>query len=177
MKRLFILLLACIPLTNLVAQQPYWKTSSKRNVVPVYVYDRKDTTANVRNAPGGKVLARLSNDFPLDIDSIQGKWCRIAPGKYSNAEDTEWIDSRDTEYWIHISCLGTDFVGIDNRTFYLHTEPSAESKSFPIQTETDGDIDFLLDKCRDWVKVQLSGGKKGWVHIAEICGNPYTICN
>ena len=177
MKRLFILLLACIPLTNLVAQQPYWKTSSKRNVVPVYVYDRKDTTANVRNAPGGKVLTRLSNYFALDIDSIQGKWCRIAQGEYSDDESSEKIEVNDRECWIHISCITTDFVGGGDRTIYLHAEPNAESKSFPIHSETDGDIDSLLDKCRDWVKVQLSGGKKGWVPVEIICGNPNTLCN
>ncbi len=149
---------------------------SKYTLIPVYVCDRNDDTANVRNSPGGKVVARLSNEFPLDIDSIQGKWCRIAKGKYWSADDTELLEVKDRERWIHISCLGTDFVGIDNRTFYLHTEPSAESKSFPIQTEKDGDIDFILDKKNEWVKVQLSGGKIGWVHIAEICGNPYTIC-
>ncbi len=177
MKRLFILLLACIPLTNLVAQQPYWKTSSKRNVVPVYVYDRKDKTANVRESPGGKVLTRLSNYFALDIDSIQGKWCRIARGEYSDDESSEKIEVNDRECWIHISCITTDFVGGGDRTFYLHTEPSVESKSFPIQTEKDGDIDFILDKKNEWVKVQLSGGKIGWVPVEIICGNPNTICS
>lgn len=149
---------------------------SKYTLIPVYVCDRKDKTANVRESPGGKVLTRLSNDFMLYIDSIQGKWCRIAQGEYSDDEGSEKIEVKDLEYWIHVSCLGTDFVRDGDRTFYLHAEPSAESKSFPIQTEKDGDIDFILDKKNEWVKVQLSGGKIGWVHIAEICGNPYTIC-
>ncbi|MBQ7237903.1 MAG: hypothetical protein IJS20_03845 [Bacteroidales bacterium] len=149
---------------------------SKYTLIPVYVYDRKDKTANVRESPGGKVLTRLSNDFMLYIDSIQGKWCRIAQGEYSDDESSEKIEVKDRECWIHVSCLGTDFVRDGDRTFYLHTEPSAESKSFPIQTDKDGDIDFILDKKNEWVKVQLSGGKIGWVYIAEICGNPYTIC-
>ena len=149
---------------------------SKYTLIPVYVYDRKDNTANVRESPEGKVLTRLSNDFMLYIDSIQGKWCRIAQGEYSNDDGSEKIEVKDLEYWIHISCITTDFVRDGDRTFYLHAEPSAESKSFPIQTEKDGDIDFILDKKNEWVKVQLSGGKIGWVHIAEICGNPNTIC-
>lgn len=151
--------------------------TSKNFIVPVLVCDRKDDTANVRDSPGGKVVARLSNEFPLDINSIQGKWCRIAQGEYSDDESSEKIEVNDRECWIHISCITTDFVGGGDRTFYLHTEPSVESKSFPIQTEKDGDIDFILDKKNEWVKVQLSGGKIGWVHIAEICGNPYTICS
>lgn len=141
-------------------------------VVPVYVYDRKDKTANVRESPGGKVLSCLNNDSQIGIDSIQGKWCRIARNEYVTDKGAEVIVDYDGELWIHSSCLACRFRKDGDNAYSLYAEPRAASRAVSVQVEKDGDIDIILDKREDWIKVRLRGGKTGWVSIDGICGNP-----
>ena len=194
MKKLCLLLLASLLVFNLFAKTYSLEEASsqllphnelyiadrKMELTPglgVYIYDPKDTTANVRNAPNGKVVAQLYNEVTIEIDSIKGKWCRIARNRYTDDEDTKKIVETDCELWIHVSCIGCDFIGGGNRNLTLYSKPTEDSTPINIETEVDGDIDCLLDIKGNWVKVRLSGGKSGWISSYYICGNPNTICS
>lgn len=142
----------------------------------LYVHDRKDKTANIRNAPNGKIVSCLENDSEIFIDSIQGKWARISLDIVFGKE-YKAIAHTESELWIHTSCLGCKFKGKPGkRISFYPKEYGYISDRIIIMTGLDYQVDYILDMKENCIKVQLKNGEIGWVSKDAICGKVDSTC-
>lgn len=164
--------------------------------IPVYILDRKDKSANIRNAPNGKVVGTLKNYSTIYIDSIQGKWCRLNHDEISSKSGFIEIAFRNPELWVHQSCISGELIDklkyfkdrppmlvtpqqqkrrarIDPAIgFYAdYKDPNSCTK---IEFSEENNIDFILDKVGYWVKVQLKNGEIGWIHSIDFDAGPFS---
>jgi len=143
----------------------------------VYIHDRKDETANIRNAPNGEIISRLENKSVIQIDSIHGNWCRISENRILNKRDFHPIAPTDeSELWVHSSCIDCKFAKSAGRNIFFYTNYEDKSTETIVKIGNDVIIDKILDLKDEWVKVKLKNGKIGWIENEELCRDCSSIC-
>ena len=135
--------------------------------IDVRIADRNDETANIRNAPNGKVLTQLANQSIITIDSIVGTWCRIRNNYYTIGSKEGKIADNADELWVHLSCIACDIhkYGLD---VDVHTAPNEKSSKTTFEKGDETHIEQLFAIKNNWVKVKLKNGHIGWVDNKEI---------
>ena len=170
-----ILFLATVMLASL------WAGAQSNKSLEVYILDSSGTDTNVRNAPKGKVVDKISADgeWILYVSHPQNGWWRIDDGEYYDAipdtnPDGEPIPLKGstTGYWVHYSCIGFGLIGGKHQ---LRATPTTKGK---VTSVVDTETGFHpLDIKGEWVKiVSLDGKLTGWIKQDLICSNPLTTC-
>lgn len=153
---------------------------AKAQVLGVFISDDTGTPTNVRNAPNGKVVAKLNPDsgIMLAVESQKNGWWKIENGYYSDPDkdfEDEYLTGSTTGYWIHYSVLALGTRNYGGQTLRLRKSPSARAASVYSFKE---EIKLRpLEIKGDWVKVKTFDGKHtGWIEIEWLCGNSVTNC-
>jgi len=144
----------------------------------VYVSDPTPTPTNIRNAPKGKVVAKLVDGNMITVDRCLNGWFHIALNEYDDEEGSHKICKTTNELWIHHSVVTATWNGDGETTAYtLYSKPSA--KSAIVRKGKEGEyhpIEAILDYKDGWAKIRVKGGHVGWVRSYELCGNSLTNC-
>lgn len=168
MKKLFFLvaMLACTMLAG------------NAQSLEVYLSDTDGPYTNVRKAPKGTVVARLSTSDPVmfAVESPKDGWWKISGGTYwIPDEDVVTLKGSTTGYWVHSSVLALGTRNYGGQRLTLRQSPADGSKavySFSKEIEVRP-----LDLKGDWVKVKTMDGKHvGWIEAEWLCGNALTNC-
>ena len=169
MKRTFLLLALILVVLIGYAQS-----------LSVYISDSNGEFTNVRNAPNGKVVAKIptSKIVVLDVTSPQNGWWQIDGGQVAyTGDDDEVVNLKgsSTGYWIHHSVIGLDTRNYGGETLRLRKSPGAKSAVvFSFKEEMHL---MPLEVRGDWVKVKTADGKHiGWIETEWLCDNPLTNC-
>lgn len=161
-----ILMLFCFALTS-IAQS-----------LGLFINDVTQTPTNVRNAPNGKIVAKLPVEsiIILTVESPTKGWWKISNGEYEEVENGEKkLKGSTTGYWLHSSVLGISTRNYGGQRLHLRKSPS--SKSASNYSFTEELILNPVDIKGTWVKVKTIDGKHiGWIEIEWLCGNPLTNC-
>jgi len=149
-----------------------------QDLVSVYIIDADGPVTNVRNSPGGKVVATLSTSesFVVGLISHKGKWWRIdnCVEQYGDVEKEILLTGSKTGYWIHRSLLTFTIAG--DPTGCLRVSPSPKAKAVKMALSTELAFHPIAIKGK-WVKAVTTDGKfTGWIHRDRICFNPLTTC-
>ena len=171
MKRLFMSLLATMLLVATVQAQ---------DAIGAFLVDSDGPYTNIRNAPNGKIVDRISTKTTADmtLSVPRNGWWRIMGDSYNNYDkETEVsLKGSKTGYWIHYSCVGFSTRNYGGEEIYLRATPSNKGKVLWKTTETE----ILLhpvDVKGDWIKVKTNDKKhEGWINNLWICDNPVTTC-
>lgn len=143
-----------------------------------YVADPSSTPTNIRNSPGGKVVATLHDDDMITLDRCVNGWFHITYNEYDNGGEGGKICKTTSELWIHHSVITSTWNGDGETTAVtLYSKPSRKSpvaRKCP-EGENHAIID-ILDYKDGWVKVKVKTGHTGWVESSELCGNSLTNC-
>ncbi|MCR4853093.1 MAG: SH3 domain-containing protein [Prevotella sp.] len=144
-----------------------------------YGYD-SDSYTNVRNAPNGKVVDKISNEYStiFCIDSPTNGWWRIVGNCYERVESGEEfvvLKGSTTGYWIHYSVIACSTRNYDNQTIELKAMPNDKAKVVG-KLNTESTV-HPIDVSGEWVKVKTEDGKlAGWLEADWLCSNPVTTC-
>lgn len=169
MRKIFLYLLAAMLLPAYVNAQ---------NFVEAYIIDNDGAVTNIRNAPKGKIVSKLSTDDDLVVTLLEakGEWWKIdnEVEKYGDDAKTITLKGSKTGYWIHRSLLGFTING--DPVGVIKVNPSTKAKSVKISNYPELMLTPIAIKGK-WVKV-VSTDKKytGWMPIDRICSNPLTTC-
>lgn len=157
-----------------VALSAYAQTSAF-----AYIFDRSGTPTNVRNAPKGKVVQKLSDvdgGYVVLLLEVKNNWWKIDPvvevcGDVDDAQIK--LSGSKTGYWMHNSVLQFNITGDPKNV--LRQTPNGK----PVKVATSHLWDGLhpLEIQGEWIKV-VSVDKRytGWMPIDRICANPLTTC-
>ena len=146
----------------------------------VYISDSNGEFTNVRNAPGGKVVAKIptSKIVMLEVTSPQNGWWQIDGGtvNYTGDDDEEvTLKGSSTGYWIHHSVIAVGTRNYGGET--LHLRKSPDNKSAAVFSFKEEMQLRPLEVRGDWVKVKTADGKHtGWIESEWLCDNPLTNC-
>jgi SH3-like domain-containing protein len=148
--------------------------SSSRLVVSWDDPDQSGT--NIRNSPGGKVIAKINpSDFPdgcmLEIVEAVNGWLRIKGTLHSPEND---INLPNNEGWIHNSVISVGTRNYGGQTIQILDSPKNGNSVGKITKESYGLR--VLDLCGAWVKINHKG-TIGWVSSDWLCGVPWTTCS
>lgn len=141
----------------------------------VFVSDSNGDT-NVRNAPKGTVVAKLSQDgnWMFSVETPKNGWWRIQDGAYSGPDTDELhFKGSKTGYWIHSSVIGVSTRNYGGERLSLRQSPS--DKAAVVYSFTDEVVLNPIDIKGDWVKV-TNGKYTGWIEAEWLCGNAVTNC-
>lgn len=146
------------------------------------IADPSGTPTNVRNAPNGKVVMKLSNQadgFEVTLLEVKGKWWRIDPVVWLCGDvDEESLELKGskTGYWVHYSVLGFGIAGEHENV--LRQTPSPKGKPLRLTSSYLFDVTLRPLEIRgEWIKVITSDLRHtGWMPIDRICSNPLTTC-
>lgn len=146
----------------------------------VYISDNSGSATNVRNAPKGKVVAKLNanSGIMFDVESPRNGWWKISGGVYTDPDkdmDDFRLKGSTTGYWVHYSVIGFSTSNYGGQTLHLRQSPSGESRSvYSFKTEL---LLRPLEVRGNWVKVVTGDGKHtGWIEKEWLCGNSVTNC-
>ena len=166
MKKTIILTFALIAALATQAQNDFF----------AYIVD--DTPTNVRNAPNGKVVQKLSTEecYVVELISAKNKWWKIDPVVITEGDNPREFSLKGskTGYWVHSSVL--QFTVAGDPEGCLRTAPNWKSKAVRISPSTE--MSFHPLECSgQWIKVVTTDGRHtGWMHNSKICFNPLTTC-
>lgn len=147
-----------------------------------YICDNSGTPTNVRNAPNGKIVQKLSDidgGYVVTLLQVKNNWWKVDPvvDIYGDGED-EYVKLKGskTGYWLHYSVLQFNIAGDHENV--LRQTPSPKGKPLKI------DISYLmqvglhpLEIQGEWIKVVTTDKRyTGWMPIDKICDNPLTTC-
>lgn len=146
----------------------------------VFIHDETGSDTNLRNAPNGKVVGRLSKSgtYMMDICDVTNGWWRICSNEISAyTDDMEGPIAAGNEgvAWIHYSVLGTGTRNYGGKELYLREYPSEKALStYSFKKEL---ILRPLEIKENWVKVETIDKKhRGWIEYFWLCGNALTTC-
>ena len=146
----------------------------------VYISDNSGSATNVRNAPNGKVVAKLNptSGIMIFVESPKNGWWKIVGGYYTDPDkdfEEEYLKGSTTGYWIHHSVLEVATTNYGGQTLHLRNSPSSSAQS--LYTFKKELLLRPLEIKGDWVKVKTSDGKHtGWIQSKWLCGNSVTNC-
>ena len=95
----------------------------------VYISDNSGSATNVRNAPKGKVVAKLNanSGIMFDVESPRNGWWKISGGVYTDPDkdmDDFRLKGSTTGYWVHYSVIGFSTSNYGGQTLHLRQSPS-----------------------------------------------------
>ena len=169
MKRIFLTIFA---LTSIAL-------SAMSQSLRVYIYDNDGPYTNIRNAPKGKVTAKIptNSDAMMMVVKCVNGWWQIENGEYWLPDDGDKkLKGSTTGYWIHKSCIAVSSRNYGGQKLLLRNTPSHQGAvSYSFKDET---MLRPIDIKGDWIKVQTFDGKHaGWIESEWLCGNSVTNCN
>ncbi len=170
MKRLYIMMLASLLAITAFAQSS--------NYLTIYILDNDGPVTNIRNSPGGGVVAKLSTDgsYSFAVSEIRNGWMKVVKSSaYSYDDDKNPLSKVNSECWVHSSVTACNTLGDGGVKFTLRQQPSASSAVS--YTSKEYTVFRVVDLKGAWVKVKTIDGKhSGWIRNNELCGNPVTTC-
>lgn len=150
--------------------------------IGAYVLDDVGKYTNIRNAPRGKVVKRLTREYSymimMRVRNVRDGWWEIVPNTLVTADDGMMVNLDNVEgpCYIHYSVIALDTRNYGGQRLCLRKSPSK-----------DGAVTFsFLDEISvrpigvrgGWVKVQTTDRKHtGWIEYKWLCPNPLTDCN
>lgn len=166
LKKFFVVLaLTCVSLTG----------SAQR--LGVYTVDDNGKFTNVRDAPKGKIVSKISTieDAMMEVEKPTNGWWKIVGNTYSTADDVKKLKGSTTGYWIHYSVLGMGTRNYGGQRLALRKSPSAKA---PAVYQFKKELTLRpIDIKGTWVKVKTLDGKhEGWIEAEWLCGNALTNC-
>lgn len=167
MKRILVCLLMTLSVITSSAQ-----------VIGAYITDNNGDFTNVRNAPKGKVVGKISTKLVVMValENYNDGWWKLS-GLPENAEEATEIPlpASDSGYWVHYSVVGFSTRNYGGQTLQLHASPDTDSPvTFSFSEEMQLHPVGVVD---GWVKVKTDDGKHtGWIQDEWICDNPLTNC-
>lgn len=145
--------------------------------VGVYIIDPTSPT-NVRNAPGGDIVATLDDGDMISVDRCVKGWFHISGNDYQKGDGNDGTLKYTGDKWVHGSVIHAGWNG--GATVTLREEPRDDAL---VLFETEGNdtdeaiqIKVFLDMHGKWAKVRLNNGKEGWIETENLCGNSLTNC-
>lgn len=172
MKKIFLSTLMMVIALSVNAQ----------TIASAYICDNSGTPTNVRNAPNGKVVQKLSDvngGYVVTLLEVKNKWWKVDPiiDIYGDEDDESLqLKGSKTGYWIHYSVLGFGIAGDQENV--LRATPSPKGK--PIKVTPSYLFDVVLRPLEirgKWIKIITSDNRyTGWMPIDRICDNPLTTC-
>ncbi len=148
--------------------------------VEVFIQDGNGPVTNVRNAPKGKVVAKLNSQSGImfAVESQKNGWWKISQGIYVDPDDMEDVRLKGskTGYWVHYSVIAMSTSNYGGQTLHLRKSPSSKARSaYSFKNEQ---ILRPLEVRNGWVKVVTTDGKHtGWIEEVWLCGNSVTNCS
>jgi SH3-like domain-containing protein len=143
----------------------------------VFISDNNGPYTNIRNAPKGKVIDKISTKETamIGVEKPTNGWWKIIGTTYDTGDKEGVLKPSATGHWIHYSVLAMGTRNYGGQTLYLRKDPSATASV--VYTFKD-EIELRpMDIKGDWVKVQTSDGKHtGWIEAEWLCGNALTNC-
>lgn len=147
-----------------------------------YIFDKSGTPTNVRNAPNGKVVQKLSDidgGYVVSLLEVKNKWWRIDPNVEvcgDVEDDNIQLKGSKTGYWLHYSVLQFNIAGEYENV--LRATPSAKGKPLKIGVTYLMETGLRPLEIRgEWIKVVTTDNRyTGWMPIDKICSNPLTTC-
>ena len=168
MKKVFSLLLVLLTsLPAIVCAQS----------IRVYTFDESGPFTNVRNAPKGKVVDRISTGVSamFEVEKPTNGWWCIVGNEYSTGDENGTLKGSTTGYWIHYSVLAVGTRNYGGQKLTLRKLPNA--KSAKVYQFSEEILLRPMDIKGDWVKVKTVDGKyTGWIEVEWLCGNALTNC-
>jgi len=140
--------------------------------------DPDQSGTNIRNSPGGKVIATISqSEYPdgcaFEIVEQSNGWFRIQGGIQSPGNDSD-IALPGGGGWIHSSVISVGTRNYGSQTIEILDSPENGKSVGRITKESYGLR--VLDLCGSWVKISFNG-MTGWISNQWICGIPWTTCS
>ena len=148
-----------------------------------YICDNSGTPTNIRNAPNGKVVQKLSEmdgGYIVSLLEVKKNWWKIDPVIFLcgdvDEDETLNLKGSKTGYWVHYSVIGFGIAGEHENV--LRETPSPNGK--PLKVEVSYLLETTLHPLEirgEWIKVTTTDKRyTGWMPIDKICDNPLTTC-
>lgn len=153
-------------------------TVSAQHVV-AYIWDSDGPYTNIRNAPKGKVIDKISTSLNvlLVLKDYQNGWWRIdgAPENAAEGVDIALAPSK-TGHWIHYSVVAFATRNYGGQSISLYSSPNLRATK--VYTFSEEKMLHPIGVKGDWIKVTTEDGKHtGWIEQTWICANPLTNCS
>lgn len=174
---------------------------SAPNAISCYLSDPDPSgITNVRDAPGGKIIARLGEKLATPVAQTAEKatdeeeeyvdWPEEYDGdsifmfSIYNPRNGWWqIHAKiingtpvENEAWIHYSVLEMRTRNYGGQSLNLYKEPSADSPVVAVIRDQEAGVRPMdMSPDGEWTKVKAKAGT-GWIETKWLCGNPYTTC-
>lgn len=148
--------------------------------ISVFLCDDDGSYTNIRNAPNGKIVSKISTskEAIFELKTPKDGWWRIEGDEYELVGDDDEVvrlKGSKTGYWIHNSCVGYGTRNYGGQSIQLRATPSSKGKV--VYTFTEELIVHPIDVKGSWVKVKTDDGKHtGWIDSFWLCSNPLTNC-
>lgn len=144
----------------------------------VFIDDNDGPFTNIRNAPKGKVVSKVSATSGIMLTVLYQKngWWYIDGNDYWDPEtDTGYFAGSTTGYWIHSSVLAVGTRNYGGEKLSLRKSPASNAPV--IFSFKDERLLRPSDIRGSWVKVKTYDGKhEGWIEDEWLCGNSVTNC-
>ncbi len=142
-----------------------------------YIDDNDGEWTNVRNAPKGKIVAKLPAKEGVMITlnkSVDGWWC-LYDNTYWTGDGGGELTGSTTDYWLHWSVVVVGTRNYGGQKLTLRKSPS--TKAAAVYSFTEEKQLHPIDMKGDWVKVRTADKKyTGWIEREWLCGNSLTNC-
>ena len=163
--------------SNSEGSEPQEKMNCGPSRLTVSWDDPDQSGTNIRNSPGGKVIAKINpSGFPdgcmMEIVEASNGWFRINGGIEGPGDESD-IALPGNVGWIHGSVITTGTRNYGGQKINILDEPNNGKMVGSITTEVYGLK--ILDLCGNWVKISYNG-MTGWVSSDWLCGVPWTTC-
>jgi len=139
--------------------------------------DPDQSGTNIRNSPGGSIIAKITpskcpDGCVINIVGASNGWFKIK----GNIEGPEGIGLTlpNGTGWIHGSVISIGTRNYGGQKIRLLDAPKNGRVVGTINEESYGLR--VKDLCGSWVKVEYKG-KVGWISQEWVCGNPWTTCS
>ncbi len=145
------------------------------SLITCFIYDNDGEYTNIRNAPKGDIIAKISTKHDVVVTLVEAKngWFRIVGGY--DLEDDDDLDL-PRQAWIHNSVIAFGTTNYDGSALQLRAKPQ-DNSSVTYTFRGEQLVRPLSVNEGGWVYVKmLTGNHKGWIRIEHLCGNPVTNC-
>jgi SH3-like domain-containing protein len=133
------------------------------------VYDRNDTSVNVRKSPNGQIIKQISNGIEVSVIEEKNGWYYISYGEGSNLVKGYM---KKELLWLNSSCRA-----FDNKDTYVNLREQASTNSRVIRRVNNGTpvtcLNDIPSNLNTWVKVKVEDGtgKVGYMYGTKV-GQP-----
>lgn len=150
---------------------------AKAQSIEVFFADHSGTSTNIRNAPNGKIVAKVpaDNNCMLTVERPSNGWWVISGNYYEEPDGEEHHLKGAKTFYVHSSCIGIATRNYGGETLRLRSTPNAKGKV--VYSFKEELVLHPVDVKNGWVKVKTDDGKhEGWIEEEWLCGNSVTNC-